>query len=103
MSKRGWVIVGLVAIVAGGGAAATRDQWWPERASAQTPRQAPPRAVPVDVAPAVKKQVPLRLEALGAVQPMASVAIKSRLETEITEVHFTDGAAIKTGDLLFTL
>ena len=103
MSKRGWVIIGLVAIVAAGGAAATRDQWWPERASAQTPRQPQARSVPVDVAAAVKKPVPVRLEALGTVQPMASVAIKSRLETEIVEVHFADGAAVKAGDLLFTL
>jgi len=37
------------------------------------------------------------------VTPMATVAIKSRLETEIVGVHFTDGARVKQGDLLFTL
>ena len=47
--------------------------------------------------------VPVTLEALGTVTPIASVAIKSRLETEIVGVHFEDGAAVKKGDLLFTL
>jgi membrane fusion protein, multidrug efflux system len=61
------------------------------------------RAIPVEVAKAVKKPVPVRIEALGNVTPIASVAIKSRIETMITEVHFNDGAFIKQGDLLFIL
>ena len=51
----------------------------------------------------MKKPVPVRLEALGTVTPIGSVAIKARLETVITEVHFEDGAEVKEGDLLFTL
>jgi RND family efflux transporter MFP subunit len=34
---------------------------------------------------------------------MASVALKARLETAITGVHFADGAQVKEGDLLFSL
>jgi len=55
------------------------------------------------VATAQKKLVPLQVELLGNVTPIASVAIKSRLETEIVEVHFRDGAMVQKGDLLFTL
>ena len=51
----------------------------------------------------VKKPVPVRLEALGTVTPMASVAIKPRVDSEIVGVHFADGARVKQGDLLFTL
>ena len=43
------------------------------------------------------------IEALGTVTPMASVAIKSRVDSEIAGVHFADGAKVKQGDLLFTL
>ena len=50
-----------------------------------------------------EKVVPVRLEALGNVTTIASVAIKSRVESVITAVHFADGAAVKEGDLLFTL
>jgi RND family efflux transporter MFP subunit len=45
----------------------------------------------------------MSVEALGTVTPIASVAIKSRLETTIIGVHFEDGARVKEGDLLFTL
>ncbi len=59
--------------------------------------------VPVEVGKAVRKQVPVRIEALGTVTPIASVAIKARLETTIVGVHFRDGAHVNKGDLLFTL
>jgi RND family efflux transporter MFP subunit len=37
------------------------------------------------------------------VTPMASVAVKTRIDTEVVEVHFADGAYVQKGDLLFTL
>jgi len=61
------------------------------------------QGVPVEVAKAVKKNVPVRLEALGTVTPIASVAVKTRVDTLIVKVHFEDGAYVKAGDLLFTL
>jgi multidrug efflux system membrane fusion protein len=61
------------------------------------------RGVPVDVVKAVKTRVPFRLEALGTVTTMASVAIKARVDSEIVKVHFADGAKVKEGDILFTL
>ena len=59
--------------------------------------------MPVEVAKAVRKQVPVRLEALGTVTPIASVALKTRVDTTITAVHFKDGARVEKGELLFTL
>lgn len=61
------------------------------------------RGVPVEVATATKKLVPVRAESLGTVTPVANVAVKTRIDTEIVEVHFADGANVKKGDLLFTL
>lgn len=61
------------------------------------------RGVPVEVAHAAKKNVPVRIESLGTVTPIASVAVKTRTDTEIVKVHFEDGAFVKQGDLLFTL
>lgn len=84
-----------------GGAMATRNLWSPQGAVAQAPANRP--AVPVEVAEAVSKVVPLQIDALGTVTPIASVAIKSRLDNEITEVKFTDGARIKKGDVLLQL
>ena len=52
---------------------------------------------------AVKKPVPLQVEALGTVTTMASVAIKPRVETEIVAVKFNDGAMRQAGRVLFML
>ena len=103
--KKRTVLVGVAVVLAlAGGAVVTRDIWNPQGAVAQAPRpNAHPRGVPVVVAVAEKKRVPLQIELLGTVTPIASVAIKSRLETEIVGVHFEDGAMVKQGDLLFTL
>ncbi|HAP48162.1 MAG TPA: efflux RND transporter periplasmic adaptor subunit [Afipia sp.] len=79
---------------------ATRSMW----TSGATTAQAPPRqAVSVEVAKAEKKPVPLDVDSIGAVTPISSVALKSRVETTIVGVHFEDGARVKEGVLLFTL
>src|SRR5688572_32610680 len=114
MSTRKWSVT-LAALVAVGAALYVLQPTWfhavtgpltrlwnPENASAQQ-KAPPPRAIPVEVVTAVLRDVPVRLEALGTVTPIASVAIKARLESVITEVHFRDGAMVKAGELLFTL
>jgi multidrug efflux system membrane fusion protein len=72
-----------------------------QKAAAQGPRAE--RTVPVAVAKAVRKPVPFRLEALGTVTTMASVAVKPRIDSEIVAVKFDDGARVKQGDVLFVL
>jgi multidrug efflux system membrane fusion protein len=73
-----------------------------EKAAAQAPR-GDQRVVPVVVAKATKQSIPIRLDALGTVTTIASVAIKPRLDSEITAVKFEDGARVKQGDVLFVL
>ena len=50
-----------------------------------------------------RRQVPVRVDLLGTVTPIASVAVKPRIDSEIIEVHFDDGAMVRKGDMLFTL
>jgi multidrug efflux system membrane fusion protein len=82
---------------------ASWNPWSPEGAVAQAPRGQGERAVPVDVAVAVKKKVPVRVDLLGSVTPIASVGVKTRVDTEILGVHFQDGAMVRQGDILFTM
>jgi membrane fusion protein, multidrug efflux system len=82
---------------------ASWNPWSPEGAAAQAPRAQAERNVPVDVAVAVKKRVPVRVNLLGTVTPIANVAVKPRVDTEIVGVHFQDGAMVRQGDILFTL
>src|SRR5215475_2073491 len=100
MTKRMLVVL---AVAAGCAIAATRSGLWPGGAVAQAPRHNAQPAVPVEVVTAVKKVVPVRIEALGSVTPIASVAVKSRMDSEITAVHFRDGTLVREGDPLFTL
>jgi RND family efflux transporter MFP subunit len=73
-----------------------------QKAAAQAPRGGE-RIVPVSVATAVKRGVPVRLESLGTVTTIASVAIKPRIDSEIVAVKFEDGARVRQGDVLFQL
>jgi RND family efflux transporter MFP subunit len=101
MTKRKWLF-GVAALALIGVAVFARGYWSAEKAVAQGPR-AGGRVVPVEVAKAVRKKVPVRLDALGTVTPIASVALKARVDTTITAVHFVDGAHVNKGDPLFTL
>jgi len=93
-----------VAVVLALAATAVGIRWGaiPNGAVAQAPSQAQ-RGVSVEVATAVRKKSPVRVEALGNVTPIANVAIKPRIDSEIIEVHFADGALVKQGDLLIKL
>jgi multidrug efflux system membrane fusion protein len=102
MKKRTLVLGAVVVLAAAGIIAATWGGLWSGGAVAQAPRPVA-RAVPVEVATAAKKIVPIRIEALGTVTPIKSVAVKARVDSEIVGVHFRDGAIVNTGDLLFTL
>ena len=101
MTKRKWLIgVGaltLIALVVLG-----RGLWFSD-SGAQSRGNANVRAVAVEVATAERKKVPVRIQALGTVTPIASVAIKARVDTAIVGVHFQDGARVEKGQLLFTL
>ncbi len=101
MKKRMLVIGAAVVLGLAGVAVMTRGPWRWQGAVAQAPP--PARVVPVEVATAVKKPTPVRIEALGTVVPIQTVAVRARLDTEIVGVHFSDGASVRQGDLLFTL
>ncbi|MCC6890109.1 MAG: efflux RND transporter periplasmic adaptor subunit [Hyphomicrobiales bacterium] len=103
MSRKILVIGVAVALVLAGGFAAFRGIWSPPGAVAQAPKDKGQRPVVVDLARVVKKTVPVRIDLLGTVTPMAQVAVKPRIDSEIVEVHFRDGATVRKGDMLFTL
>lgn len=99
MLKRKWLIGGA-AIALIGIAVLVRGFWTTDGVAA---RQTQARTVAVETAIAERKTMPVRLDALGSVTPIASVAIKTQVDTTITAVHFRDGAHVEKGDLLFTL
>ena len=58
-------------------------------------------AVPVVIAPVVTKTVPLRIQAIGNIEPYATVALKARVDGQIVKVFFSDGQEVVTGQPLF--
>ena len=101
MKKRGLILLAGIIGIAGVAAYTTRSSWMGGNASAQGPQR--PRLVSVELAKAERKSVPVDVDAIGMVTPISSVALKSRVETQIVSVHFEDGAKVAEGDLLFTL
>ncbi len=57
----------------------------------------------VSAGTAVDMSVPVLVSAIGTVQSIATVIVKSRVDGQIAEVHFEEGQEVKEGDLLFTL
>jgi membrane fusion protein, multidrug efflux system len=60
-------------------------------------------AVPVVVATAVQKAVPVQIRAVGNVEPYATVSIKSQVTGVLQKAHFKEGQDVKSGQLLFTV
>ncbi|MBU0966944.1 MAG: efflux RND transporter periplasmic adaptor subunit [Proteobacteria bacterium] len=60
-------------------------------------------AVPVTIAVADRKTMPVELMAIGNVEAFATVAIKSQITGELQTVHFQEGQEVKKGDMLFTI
>lgn len=59
--------------------------------------------VPVNIAAAVRKDVPLEARTFGNAEPIASVAIKAQVGGELIDVSFKEGQDVKKGELLFTI
>lgn len=59
--------------------------------------------MPVTVADVIQKNIPLQLEAVGAVEAYSTVSMRSQVTGTVTQVHFKEGQDVKLGDLLFTI
>ncbi len=59
--------------------------------------------VPVQTALAVKKDMPLDLKTIGAVEAIANIAIQSQVGGEMIGMHFEEGQDVKKGQLLFSI
>src|SRR5216684_3727339 len=58
---------------------------------------------PVSVTVAVTQDVPTYLDAIGKTVAREVVSVQPQVSGRITKIHFTDGANVRKGDLLFTI
>jgi multidrug efflux system membrane fusion protein len=68
---------------------------------AQQSFERPP--APVIVSTAVSQDVANYMDALGKIVARETVAIQPQVSGRITQIHFTDGANVRRGQLLFTV
>ncbi len=63
-------------------------------------RPAARASVPVTVAVAIRRDLPVYVTGLGTVQASYTVAIHSQVDGKLQEVNFTEGQHVKKGDVL---
>jgi membrane fusion protein, multidrug efflux system len=101
--KRVWIAGALLVVLAAGGygyqALVASD------ARSQTRPSLPggPPAVPVVVATVKAQPMPVQFAAVGTVQTIASVSVRSRVDGEISGVSVKDGQTVKAGQVIMTI
>ena len=81
-------------------------RYWPTGAPApnaqsQTAAGGPPQTV--RDAPATTGDMPITIDALGAVTPLATITVKTQIAGRLMEVGFQEGQMVKEGDLLLQI
>jgi multidrug efflux system membrane fusion protein len=97
------LFISFVAVAATGGIWFGSSRGAVEPTATRQARGAGGFKVAVVTATAEKADMPVVKRAIGFVETPASVAIRSRVDSQIVEQHFTDGQLVRKGDLLFTL
>jgi multidrug efflux system membrane fusion protein len=72
------------------------------RGSRADPQKSAP-AVPVTTASVILKTVPVRLYAIGNVEPYTTVAVKARVDGQLVSVRFKEGDEVRQGAILFEI
>jgi multidrug efflux system membrane fusion protein len=103
----GWLVWLLIL----GGAGGAAWYYWPQisqKFSGQPAQQGPAGrgrggpggAVPVTVAAAARKDLPVLLDALGTVQALNTITVRSQVDGILVEVAFTEGQEVRRDDVL---
>jgi membrane fusion protein, multidrug efflux system len=98
--KRYAILAALVVCLSGGGLVAYFSS---DSRAREKPAAKGPASVPVSIVAAVQRSVPVRLQAIGNVEAYASVAVKSRVDGQILEVHFQEGKEVRKGDVILRI
>ena len=59
--------------------------------------------IPVLVATAARRDMPLQITAFGTAEAYTTVSVKTLVSGALDQVHFTEGQEVQKGDLLFTI
>jgi multidrug efflux system membrane fusion protein len=97
--SRRWLMVLLCLLVVAG--IGYTIWFWPARFSGPTTRNSNAnQPIPVLIATAEQKDVPIYLDALGTVQAFNTVTVKAMVDGPLNTVNFVEGQDVKKGDVL---
>jgi membrane fusion protein, multidrug efflux system len=97
-----WVLLGVPILLVGGWAAWSAGSKKTSSADAAA-RKAASASVPVSVASAEKRDLPIYLTGLGTITAFNTVTVKTRVDGQIMQVAFREGQEVREGDLLIVI
>src|SRR6185436_1355802 len=103
MTARRFVMLGLLLAVLVGAGLATYFVTDGRAKEGKGSKGKGPPPVPVTVAAVQQQTVPVRLQAIGNVEPFSTVAVKARVGGQILEVNFREGQEVRKGEILFRI
>jgi multidrug efflux system membrane fusion protein len=98
-----WVWVLIAAIVLIGGFIYYRHRQAANEAAAKAKAAQQPRAVPIVTATAKKGDIGVYVEALGAVTPVYTVNVTSRVQGQVMNVYYKEGQMVRKGQPLLEI
>lgn len=101
--RRRWLIAACLVIALAAGFLLFRGGRSGEAAGDGQPPQQQAQAMPVPVAPVVKKTVPIYLEYIGTASAIRAVTLQAQVTGYLQKVAMPDGAEVKEGDLLYQI
>lgn len=99
--SRWWIYALLIFILAVGCVIAFRRHR--AAVAAEEKKKAPPPATPVVAAKAVTGNIGVYVTGLGAITPIYTVTVKSRVDGQLMSVHFSEGDLVHQGDPLIEI
>ena len=94
--KRTLLVVGILTLAGGG------FWYWSSKRAAPPPAKAG-GPVPVIVAQAQSGSMPVLLNVVGRAEAYEGVTVKSRVDGQVLAVNYTEGQAVRQGDVLLRL
>src|SRR6201998_1429126 len=96
-----WVLIAVIVLV--GGIIYFRHRQAANEAAAKAKAAQQPRAVPIVTATAKKGDIGVYVEALGAVTPVYTVNVTSRVQGQVMNVFYKEGQLVRKGQPLLEI